>query len=70
MRYKYEKGLTKNKRYADGLWNDSTIAAIILNPVYIGDMEQGIQKEAMYMGIKKYKPQNRNVFMWQEPMSP
>ncbi len=57
MRYKYEKGLTKNKRYADGLWNDSTIAAIILNPVYIGDMEQGIQKEAMYMGIKKYKPQ-------------
>lgn len=57
MRYKYEKGLTQNKRYADGLWNDSTIAAIILNPVYIGDMEQGIQKEAMYMGIKKYKPQ-------------
>ena len=57
MRYKYEKGLTKNKRYADGLWNDSTIAAIILNPVYIGDMEQGIQKEAMYMGIKKHKPE-------------
>lgn len=57
MRYKYEKGLTKNKRYADGLWNDSTVAAIILNPVYIGDMEQGIQKEAMYMGIKKHKPE-------------
>ena len=57
MRYKYEKGLTQNRRYADGLWNDSTIAAIILNPVYIGDMEQRIQKEAMYMGIKKYKPQ-------------
>ena len=57
MRYKYEKGLTKNKRYADGLWNDNTIAAIILNPVYIGDMEQGIQKEAMYMGIKKHKPE-------------
>jgi DNA invertase Pin-like site-specific DNA recombinase len=57
MRYKYEKGLTQNRRYADGLWNDSTIAAIILNPVYIGDMEQGIQKEAMYMGIKKHKPE-------------
>lgn len=57
MRYKYEKGLTNNRKYADGLWNDSTIAAIILNPVYIGDMEQGMQKEAMYMGIKKYKPQ-------------
>lgn len=57
MRYKYEKGLTKNKRYAESLWNDGTIAAMIVNPVYIGDMEQGIQKEAMYMGLRKYKPQ-------------
>ncbi|MEY8392711.1 recombinase family protein [Lachnospiraceae bacterium 45-W7] len=57
MRYKYEKGLVKNKRYAESLWNDGTIAAMIVNPVYIGDMEQGIQKEAMYMGIRKYKPQ-------------
>lgn len=57
MRYRYEKGLTKNERYAHGLWNDSTIAAVILNPAYIGDMEQGTQKEAMYMGIKKFKPE-------------
>lgn len=57
MRYKYEKGLTKNGRYADSLWNDGTIAAMIVNPVYIGDMEQGIQKEAMYIGIRKHKPQ-------------
>ena len=57
MRYKYEKGLTKNKRYVESLWNDGTIAAMIVNPVYIGDMEQGIQKEAMYMGIRKHKPQ-------------
>ncbi len=57
MRYRYEKGLTKNERYAHGLWNDSTVAAVILNPAYIGDMEQGTQKEAMYMGIKKYKPE-------------
>lgn len=35
MRYKYEKGLTKNKRYAESLWNDGTIAAMIVNPVYI-----------------------------------
>lgn len=55
MRYKYEKGLTKNKRYADSLWNDGTIAAMIVNPVYIGDMEQGTQKEAMHMGIKKHR---------------
>lgn len=54
MRYKYEKGITKNKRYAYSLWNDGTIAAMIVNPVYVGDMEQGIQKEAMYLGIKKH----------------
>lgn len=56
MRYKYEKGLTKNRRYAESLWNDGTIAAMIVNPVYIGDMEQGMQKEAMYKGVKRYKP--------------
>lgn len=56
MRYKYEKGLMKNKRFADSLWNDGTIAAMVVNPVYIGDMEQGTQKEAMYMGIRKYRP--------------
>lgn len=55
MRYKYEKGLTKNRRYADSLWNDGTIATMIVNPVYIGDMEQGTQKEAMHMGIKKHR---------------
>lgn len=54
MRYKYEKGLTKNRRYAESLWNDGTIATMIVNPVYIGDMEQGIQKEAMYKGVKHH----------------
>lgn len=53
MRYKYETGQTMNKRYANSLWNDGTIAAMIVNPVYIGDMEQGIQREAMYMGMRK-----------------
>lgn len=60
MRYKYEKGLTKNKRYADSLWNDGTIAAMIVNPVYIGDMEQGTQKQAMHMGINRHKIQKED----------
>lgn len=55
MRYKYEKGLTKNKRYAGSLWNDGTIAAMVVNPVYIGDMEQGTQKQAMHMGISRHR---------------
>lgn len=55
MRYKYEKGVVKNKRYADSLWNNGTIAAMIVNSVYIGDMEQGTQKEAMYMGIRRHR---------------
>lgn len=60
MRYKYEKRLTKNKRYADSLWNDGTIAAMIVNPVYIGDMEQGTQKQAMHMGINRHKIQKED----------
>ena len=60
MRYKYEKGLTKNKRYADSLWNDGTIAAMIVNPVYIGDMEQGMQKQAMHMGISRHTIQKED----------
>ncbi len=57
MRHMYEKGLIKNEKHSHGLWRGSAVAAIILNPAYIGDMEQGTQKEAMYMGIKKYKPE-------------
>ena len=57
MRYRYEKGLIKNEKYAHSFWRGSAVAAIILNPAYIGDMEQGTQKEAMYMGIKKFKPE-------------
>ena len=60
MRYKYEKGLTKNKRYADSLWNDGTIATMIVNPVYMGDMEQGVHKQAMYMGIKTHSIQKED----------
>ena len=54
MRYKYEKGLTKNRRYANSLWKAGTIAEMVVNPVYIGDMEQGIQKKAMYMGMQRH----------------
>ena len=60
MRYKYEKGLMKNKRYADSLWNDGTIAAMIVNPVYIGDMEQGTQKQAMHMGMNRHRIQKED----------
>ncbi len=57
MRYKYEKGLTRNQRYADSLWNDGTIAAMIVNPVYMGDMEQGLRKKALYRGIPSHTVQ-------------
>lgn len=62
MRYKYEKGLTKNERYADIPWNGGTIAKMIANPVYIGDMEQGIQKKAMYLGLKKQRIKKEDRF--------
>ncbi|MCI8276073.1 MAG: recombinase family protein [Lachnospiraceae bacterium] len=54
MRYKYEKGLTKNGRYANSLWRAGTITVMIVNPVYVGDMEQGIQKGVMYKGMQRH----------------
>lgn len=50
-RYRYLKGLTKNPRFENVLWGDSTIQCILTNPVYMGDMEQGITKRAIHKGI-------------------
>lgn len=50
-RYRYLKGKTRNPRFENVRWGDSTIQCILANPVYMGDMEQGITKRAMHKGI-------------------
>lgn len=56
-RYRYEKGLTGNKKYAHSLWNVSTIAVMLANPIYIGDMGQSTQRTDMNMSTQECQPQ-------------
>lgn len=51
-KYKYLKGWIKSERSKSGLWTVSTLTRVLENPVYIGDMEQGIARTALYKGMK------------------
>lgn len=53
-RYKYLKGRVKTDRSGSGLWTVSTLDRLLENPVYVGDMEQGINRTALYMGVKSH----------------
>ncbi|MDE6233928.1 MAG: recombinase family protein [Lachnospiraceae bacterium] len=63
-RYKYLKGWVKKERSKSGLWTVSTLARVLENPVYIGDMEQGINRAALYKGMKSKKmPVEERVYV-------
>lgn len=52
--YRYQKGITLDKRYADGkqrLWVTSTIKGILRNQVYLGHLVQGRRRSELYAGI-------------------
>lgn len=60
-RYKYDKGILKNKKYANlEHWTDSTIALMLKNEMYIGNMPQGKTKSHFFDGkrIEKIKPED------------
>ena len=50
-RYRYEKGIVKDKRYANVLWVGTVIKSILLNPVYTGCLSQGKQKTRLLQGL-------------------
>lgn len=53
-RYKYEKGILHDEKYKQALgWYPQTVAAILKNRVYIGDMIQGKRKSQEIKGKKK-----------------
>lgn len=52
-RYQYMKGRVKTVR--SELWTVSTLSTILENPVYVGDMEQGIRKTSLCRGIKSHR---------------
>lgn len=70
-RYRYLKGLTRNPRFENVRWGDSTIQCILTNPVYMGDMEQGLTKRAIHKGIsfqRVAKEERPYVYNTHEPI--
>lgn len=58
-RYKYEKGIVKNAKYANKSgWYPQTIAGILTSRVYIGDMVQGARRSKEIKGKKEVVPKS------------
>lgn len=56
-RYKYEKGIVKNAKYANKSgWYPQTIGGILTSRVYIGDMVQGARRSKEIKGKKEVVP--------------
>jgi len=51
--YRYQKGICKDKRFADGKpkpWTQETLKEMLKNPVYLGHMVQGRRRSELYAG--------------------
>ena len=61
--YKIKNGISKNKRWANAVWNTHTVKAILSNPLYIGYLVLGKTKIDMYRNepLRITKPEERNV---------
>lgn len=53
--YRISKGMEKNQKYKKSKWDVALVTSILQNPAYIGDMEQGLQKGALYRGIPDHR---------------
>ena len=53
--YRIQKGIEKNHKYKDVRWDGCSVVSILRNVAYIGDMEQGYQKGALYKGIPDHR---------------
>ena len=51
--YRLQKGIVKDTRYADYVWQPSSIKTIVQNPVYIGNLAQG--KKVSTLGLGKHQ---------------
>ncbi len=51
-KYKYDKGLVRNERYANSTyWNACTVSRILSSEMYIGNMVQGKSKSHFFEGM-------------------
>lgn len=53
MKRRKELAVGKKYKYADKLWDKKLVSRILRNVAYMGDMEQGFEKAALYLGIKE-----------------
>lgn len=63
-KYRYLKGWVKKDRVPSGLWQVSSLSRILENPAYAGDMEQGINRAALYKGMARRRmPVGERVYV-------
>lgn len=51
--YRYKKGLIKNERFSKIKWNSEAVKLILSSETYIGNMEQGKHREALWNGEQR-----------------
>lgn len=49
-RYRFEKGMVKDQRFANTIWKVAVIKSMLSNEVYLGHMVQGRKREALWEG--------------------
>lgn len=55
-RYRYDKGILKDKRYSDVVfWKQGTIKTILQNEVYVGNLVQGRRKSRFFDGMDEIR---------------
>lgn len=60
-RYRYDKGILKDKRYSDIVfWSQRTLKTILENEVYIGNMVQGRRKSRFFDGMNEIRVDKQN----------
>lgn len=59
-RYKYDRGIIKDKRFADSeLWNTETVRSILASETYIGNLAQGKTRSCPLAGSGRKKLSSR-----------
>lgn len=55
-RYRYDKGILKDKRYAEVVfWKQATIKTMLQNEVYVGNLVQGRRKSRFFDGMDEIR---------------
>lgn len=49
-RYRFEKGMVKDQRFANTIWKVAVMKSMLSNEVYLGHMVQGRKREALWEG--------------------